>query len=90
MIVIDMDMPLSCYDCKLQDACGLAIINHHRRDKRDKFCPIKCDIEDIRAEIRNIAQKAADKVGYGCCVFSVDEIERIIDKLIGAEMESSE
>ena len=65
MIVIDMDMPTSCCECPMchpkgkdepwNYACfqGMMDINLDEWDeKRHPNCPIKCDIEDIKAEIK--------------------------------------
>lgn len=66
MVVIDMDMPKSCEKCKAICSrfngnetvyyCGLTelFIANYSEDlcePRDVNCPIKCDIEDIKAEI---------------------------------------
>ena len=66
MIVIDMDMPLNCRECPLrqrsekymgENYCmgmlGL-LIKSDIYTKRADFCPIKCDIEQIRAEIERL------------------------------------
>ena len=60
MIVIDMDMPKSCEKCKFfdgEDMCyvdGTYALNPSRISVRPSWCPIKCDIEDIKAEIQAI------------------------------------
>jgi len=69
MIVIDMDMPKNCEECKAICSrfngnetvyyCGLTdlFIANYSEDlcePRDVNCPIKCDIEDIRAEIEKM------------------------------------
>ena len=57
MIVIDMDMPKSCEKCEFfdgEDMCyvdGTYALNPSRISDRPSWCPIKCDIEDIKAEI---------------------------------------
>ena len=53
MIVIDMDMPKSCATCKImckhKEKAG---IRYSRGDfSIPNSCPIKCDIEDIKADI---------------------------------------
>ena len=65
MIVIDMNMPTDCVDCWIN--C------------QTDTCPIKCDIEDIKAEIEQMET-----------LVTKFEILRIIEKRIGAEMESEE
>ena len=72
MIVIDMDIPTSCCECPIchpkgkdepwNYACfqGMMDINLDEWDeKRHPNCPIKCDIEDINAEIKD---KMLDKI----------------------------
>ena len=57
MIIIDMDMPQSCEKCEFfdgEDMCcidGTYALNPSRISVRPSWCPIKCDIEDIKAEI---------------------------------------
>ena len=64
MIVIDIDMPKSCFECvyALTDAhgayCALAdneikegIDIYEGTNNRSAICPIKCNIEDIKTEI---------------------------------------
>ena len=60
MIVIDMDMPNNCAECPIHtDAlskvyCEIThkcVGNAVACYERMKKCPIKCDIEDIKAEI---------------------------------------
>lgn len=62
MIVIDNDMPTCCQECPMRQkgintpshycmvGVGRKLINDIYNSKAD-FCPIKCDIEDIKAEI---------------------------------------
>ena len=70
MIVIDMDMPESCCECPICHPKGkdepwnfvcfqeMMDINIDEWDeKRHPNCPIKCDIEDIKAEILFIIDK---------------------------------
>jgi len=58
MIVIDMDMPKSCEKCKFfdgEDMCyvdGTYALNPSRISVRSSWCPIKCDIDDIKTEIK--------------------------------------
>ena len=55
MIVIDMDMPKSCKECRWHGVndYGNEYCKFMRKGFRanDFVCPIKCDIKDIRAEI---------------------------------------
>ena len=70
MIVIDMDMPKSCFECvyALTDAhgayCALAdneikegLDIYEGTNNRSAICPIKCDIEDINSEIKEAILK---------------------------------
>ena len=51
MIVIDMDMPKNCTECPIFDhITGWCLIS-------TEDCPIKCDIEDIKAEIKSIQKE---------------------------------
>ena len=90
-----MDIPKSCSECPMchpkgkdepwNFACfqGMMDINIDEWDeKRHPNCPIKCGIEDIKAEFEPIAERAEDRMEYGCRVFSVDQINEIIDKHI--------
>ena len=77
MIVIDMDMPKSCATCKImckhKEKAG---IRYSRGDfSIPNSCPIKCDIEDIKAEI-------SDRLGLLDCK---KDILAIIDKHCGKE-----
>lgn len=65
MIVIDMDMPKDCRECPLRTKGNMSPLNYcmallGRRlvndiyNSKAHFCPIKCDIEDIKAEIEQI------------------------------------
>lgn len=71
MIVIDMDMPTSCRDCYMM--CADIKRNHTERPQN---CPIKCDIEDIRAEIKSIQKE--DMECDGCSDMGM--VLDIIDK----------
>lgn len=83
MIVIDMNMPTDCVDCWIN--C------------QTDTCPIKCDIEDIKAEIYkertnisfNMSEEKSKWVNSGIYDGLV-WAEEIIDKHIRAEMESEE
>ena len=61
MIVIDMDMPECWDDCRFNNGCECCLIDAVCTDETagengelPSFCPIKCDIEQIRAEIESI------------------------------------
>ena len=55
MIILDMDMPKSCGSCRRSgtDVCNewTNLKGYDMGQKRADSCPIKCDIEDIKAEI---------------------------------------
>ena len=69
MIILDMDMPKNCRECPLRtkgnmsplDYCmallGRKLTNNIYNSKAD-FCPIKCDIEDIKTEINKAYQQS--------------------------------
>ena len=93
MIVIDMDMPTKCMNCQLLGRDAIYCQVYPRKDLnlikvangRPEWCPIKCDIEDIRAEIEQTVENETelDKkwsrgLHYALC---------IIDKHIKREQE---
>ena len=41
VILTDMDMPDSCYECRLKTRCELAMANGWLGNKRDDNCPLK-------------------------------------------------
>ena len=51
MIVIDMDMPTDCVDCPIDCFPYGAEDTDYDTTNRPSCCPIKCDIEDVKAEI---------------------------------------
>ena len=65
MVILDIDMPKSCFGCstKVNPEERRCNIDGHIFEetfsvctsRRDKDCPIKCDIEDIKAEIEHEA-----------------------------------
>jgi len=87
MIVIDTKLPPNCKVCPLYssglgvDFCRLAShgcvdrVNYNPSIK-PQWCPIKCDIEDIRAEIEHEGAMFPD----GEFFVSIDRIIDIIDK----------
>ena len=104
MIVIDMDMPKSCDECPLFDdrwdypTCYVNQLssgyNFPIRDKRMDFCPIKCDINDIKAEILEETEcHYGDKcLGANCpsntdCMIMGEHAIEIIDQHIGERSE---
>lgn len=100
MIVIDMDMPKSCEECVFfdgEDMCyadGTFALSQSAFENRPKWCPIKCDIEDIKAEIvehQNIVEEALhfDKKHefYNGKWAGIELALGVIDKHIGKEKE---
>ena len=61
MVILDIDMPKNCMECPLFDDrwdYPTCYANQNSSgytfpitEKRMSFCPIKCDIEDIKTEI---------------------------------------
>ena len=85
MIVIDMDMPKNCMDCPIK------CIKFYPNDDKS-CCPIKCDIEDIKAEIKDemddiacgiMAKYSSDEAYYNALGWALN----VIDKHIGKEQE---
>ena len=83
MIVIDMDMPKNCLSCKYKYVCsvyeniGVLEQTKLKLDKqRHPKCPIKCDIEDIKARADGLLNDS-DSALYQHGVLDVLEI---IDK----------
>ena len=48
MIILDMDMPKNCSECFCNPKCKNY---YYMKDGRSRLCPIKCDVDDIKAEI---------------------------------------
>ena len=90
MIILDMDMPKSCTECPMFDnthdypTCYIewksSDYDFPVYDKRMSFCPIKCDIEDIKAEI---SEYKDDKVIHAERNEMIDIMLDIINKHIG-------
>ena len=91
MIVIDMDMPKCCGTCNMSGtgACKewMKLKGYDMGQKRADTCPIKCDIEDIKAELQTIRDM------YEGCEYIGDKARRdelwhvleVIDKHIKGE-----
>lgn len=79
MVVIDMDMPKSCSKCELANISSCPLFYRNAAEgikERLKDCPIKCDIEDIRADIQYEADNKAtprDMMGYYRCLQIIDK-----------------
>ena len=84
MIVIDMDMPKTCDECVFfdgEDMCyadGTFALSQSAFENRPTWCPIKCDIEDIKAEINELSELDHENDGeygsYEDCKFDVLQI----------------
>lgn len=85
MIVIDMDMPKYCGGC-FYDDCPSRV---YEGGKRPKNCPIKCDIEDIKAEIIEKYWNCdiCKYNGHFNIRGDINDVLQIIDKYIGKERE---
>lgn len=86
MIVIDMDMPESCNECPLFDNEYLHCQKTKERCETwafepTKSCPIKCDIEQIRAELHATAEMHDDGDYY----LRDKWVDEIIDKYAKGE-----
>ena len=97
MIVIDMDMPKSCDECPLFDdrwdypTCYVNQLSSGYtfpiRDKKMEFCPIKCNINDIKTEIKSMYHKVEFMDEYGSGYNSaLDDVVEVINKHIGEKI----
>ena len=92
MVILDIDMPKSCFGCstKVNPEERRCNIDGHIFEetfsvctsRRDKDCPIKCDIEDIKAEI--------EASRYGLVNDGLDLALKIIDKHISGKENDAE
>ena len=88
MIILDMDMPTKCMNCQLLGRDMMYCQVYPRKDLnlikvangKPDFCPIKCDIEDIKTEI---AEYKDDKERNEM----IDIVLEIIDRHCGKEHE---
>ena len=95
MIVIDNDMPTCCQECPMRQkgintpshycmvGVGRKLINDIYNSKAD-FCPIKCDIEDIKAEINEAYQQSVTSNLY--YAEGLEKAFEIMDKHISGNM----
>lgn len=103
MIILDMDMPKSCEECSAlhrpysnieSTFCHLnpyEWIKVEDITKKPDTCPIKCDIENIKTEIKNerddiacgvMAKYSSDEAYYN----ALGWVLNIIDKYINGDM----
>ena len=94
MTIIDMDMPQNCRECPLrqrsekymgENYCMGMLGKPIKSDiftKRADFCPIKCDIEQIRQEIDELDRHYDNDYfsGNRDAMFKCDEVLQIIDR----------
>ena len=89
MIIIDTKLPPNCIVCPLYssglgvDFCTLA--SHGCADRvnynpsiKPQWCPIKCDIEDIKAEIKSIQKEDMECDGCSDMGMVLDVIDKHI------------
>ena len=63
MIILDTDMPKKCMDCQLLGRDEMYCTLYPRKDldvitvatSKPDWCPIKCNIEDIKTELKEMA-----------------------------------
>ena len=92
MIVIDMDIPTSCCECPMCHPKGkdepwnyacfqeMMDINLDEWDeKRHPNCPIKCNIEDIKAEIEQVEINGYIR-DVECFRAGINTVLNVIDK----------
>lgn len=99
MIVIDMDMSKNCRECAFfdgEDMCyadGTFALSQSAFKNRPKWCPIKCDIEDIKAEVKKAQEEVYDapqdvyEPDYWMRE-GMDYVLKIIDKHMKGDMEN--
>lgn len=80
-ILTNVNIPKGCFECKLKlnGTCSVLIksADLSMRNKRYEDCPLR-SIDELIDIFYRIAERAEDNYGYGSCVFSVDEIDKII------------
>ena len=91
MIVIDMDMPECWDDCRFNNGCECCLIDAVCTDETAEengelpsFCPIKCDIEDIKQEINEAYQQSVTSNLY--YAEGLEKAFETIDKYISGDM----
>ena len=91
MIIIDMDIPECWDDCRFNNGCECCLIDAVCTDETagengelPSFCPIKCDIKDIKAEIEQIANEEIEEMKW---TRGLHYALKIIDKHIKGDSE---
>ena len=95
MIVLDMDMPIKCMNCQLLGRDAMYCQVYPRKDLnlikvangKPNWCPIKCDIEDIKQEIPTLSHYQSND---GQDLVMVADVSECIDKHIGDRCESKD
>ena len=99
MIVIDMDMPNACNECRAYNETfghcvlgSLGVPNRYGYDASTKpeWCPIKCDIEDIKAEIEGLQCDSFEVADFSGNRYTYEylykaDVMAIIDKYISGK-----
>ena len=63
MIILDMDMPKNCGECKTGICTKwMGMTKQELWNKRANDCPIKCDIDAIKTEIANYILSDDEKI----------------------------
>ena len=94
MVILDIDMPKNCVECHekgIQEMleCRL-IFSGCANCGRHPKCPIKCDIEDIKAEVNELSELDhkngiwGEYGSYEDCKF---DVLQIINRYIGKEQD---
>ena len=93
MIILDIDMPKSCMNCQLLGRDSMYCQVYPRKDLnlikvangKPEWCPIKCDIEDIKQGIVDTVCEESNEGEPKWCA-GLGYSLKIIDKYIrGAE-----
>ena len=92
MVILDTDMPKKCMDCQLLGRDEMYCTLYPRKDldvitvatSKPDWCPIKCDIDDIKAEIPTLSHWQSDD---GQDLAMVADVLEYIDKHIGERSE---
>lgn len=93
MIILSTDMPKKCMDCQLLGHDEMYCTLYPRKDldvitvatSKPDWCPIKCDIDDIKAEIRAKAKEREFYMDSGFPYEGLYEALKIIDKHISGK-----
>ena len=81
MIILDMDMPKNCQECLRDNGFSTCPFDCMECvDTRNPICPIKCNIEDIKAEMEDFKERINQipnmAVAYAAVVHCLDIIDK--------------